>query len=297
MANEHDGNWNVLIFGLDLADPAMSLGSGLAVRELKGRLNLFGVMALAAAGFREAGAIEPFLPYCFCELESAKDAEVVPGPEALGRAWLVIALLVLRGHKLAIGIAASAYSWSLAFTDGTGPVKIPTLPEFRGSLLDLHLKTPCLRDQKIKKLTKEDAEWIAASLSSVSDIFERSEKFRFALQAAVDWRYSVDERTALARIWSGIEAYFGVASELSYRLSLFSACLLEPRGLQRKRRFHEIRKLYDLRSKSVHGESVDRTKLQLAVQDSFALLSDLLIKSIATGRDIQPADVEDAVFH
>ena len=134
------------------------------------------------------------------------------------------------------------------------------LPPFKGGLLDFHMRI--LTDEGVseRRLADEDTAWIEKHFDVFNRLTAESEKFRFALEAAVDWRYSKDTRSAVARLWSGIEAIYGISSELVYRISLLTASLLEPRSANRKMRFEAVKRLYNLRSKIVHGDSSRRKR-------------------------------------
>ena len=124
----------------------------------------------------------------------------------------------------------------------------------------------------------------------------KSEPFRLALEAAIDWRYAKEPRLAVSRIWSGIEAVFGVTSELVYRISIFSASLLEERGEPRKTRLQAVKRLYGLRSKAVHGEPLPPETLVSAMNDSHRLLRELLLLTIERGHVLGAGDFDDALF-
>ena len=137
----HAGNWYVLVFGLPQPEATMLFASGISLRPLDARLDVFDLAAVGAVGFREWAALEPIIPYCTCEIESAKDADVPPGFDTLNRAWLAGALLVLRGFTLASGVACSAYSSEsvqslVPATPGTGHRSRPRA--------DAHGQTFCL---------------------------------------------------------------------------------------------------------------------------------------------------------
>jgi len=98
---------------------------------------------------------------------------------------------------------------------------------------------------------------------------------------------------------------FGAASrpcsalhqKLVYRISLLSACLLAERGDARKARFEEVKRLYGLRSKVVHGEQLPQERVMSALNDSYRLLTDLLLLSIEKGHVLGQEDFDQAVFH
>ena len=170
------------------------------------------------------------------------------------------------------------------------------LPPFKGQLLEVH--TSLLAPENVKTiLTKEDAHWINDNYEKFNYLAAKSERFRLALSAAVDWQYASGPRMAISQLWSGIESLFGISSELVYRISLQVASLLEERGMTRQDRFKQVRKLYGARSKAVHGEELSDDKLNKAMLESFDILNKLLLVNIEKGRPFTSDDFEEAIFH
>ena len=112
LPKKHDGNWYILVAGLDRPEKPLTLGPGLSLIPLQSPLSVFDLAAAGAVGFREWAVLEPVSQICMCEIESAKNSDVVPGYDTLNRAWLVSALLVLRGFGGHLGVACSSYSWN-----------------------------------------------------------------------------------------------------------------------------------------------------------------------------------------
>ena len=67
------------------------------------------------------------------------------------------------------------------------------------------------------------------------------------------------------------------------RLSLLAATVLVPRGKERLTAFREVKKLYGIRSKAVHGEPLPAELLASGVQGSFQLLRMLLLDAVSRG--------------
>ena len=82
---------------------------------------------------------------------------------------------------------------------------------------------------------------------------------------------------AIARLWVGIEAMLNINTELSYRIALYASTVLEERGEARKMRFHDIKKLYSMRSRAVHGDPMTDEDLITTIEKSFRLLKELII--------------------
>lgn len=311
---KRDGNWYILVCGIPKPKEPLTLASGLSLRPLDSPMSVFDLAAAGAVGFRGWSVLEPVAKACTCEIESAKDSAVLPGYDTLNRAWLASALLVLRGFTGHLSLACSSYSWNLVAghqertshifekqLQEEGPESAVykskrELPPFSGNLLDYHLRLLINSDTRKDFLTKEDLSWIHQHYEAFNRLAAESESFRLALTAAIDWRYTNEARTAIARLWSGIESIFGISSELVFRISLLSASLLEERGEARKTRFKEVKKLYGLRSKSIHGESLPEERVLSAMNDSFNLLRELLLLTIEKGHVLTTKDFDNAVF-
>lgn len=309
-----DGNWYVLLAGLPRFETSLTLASGLGLRPLVSPLNVFDLAAAGAVGFRGWAALEQFAHICTAEIESAKDADITPGYNTLNRAWLITGLMVLRGFTRLWGVACSGYSWNHIAghqrrhsehfkkqTQEEGINKAVFQPDhslapFRGNLLDYHLT--CFVDAGCRNdaLNETDAAWIRSHFDTFNRLASQDEAFRFALEAAIDWRFAKEPRSAVARLWGGIEALFGINSELVYRISLYSACLLAERGEARKQKFEEVKRLYGLRSKVVHGEKLAEEKISQAMSESYHLLRDLLLIAVERGKPITNVDIDAAIF-
>jgi hypothetical protein len=307
-------NWYILTTGLPAIREPVTLAPGVTLRPLNAPLTVFDLAAAGAVGFRQWSVLEPLASSCTCEIESAKDSDVAPGYDTLNRAWLASTLLVLRGFTRHLCVACSAYSWNQiagrqerssprfrqqlanAGLDPTMQGITSDLAPFKGQLLDFHLKLlvndTCRRDP----IQEEDVAWIYKHFNTFNTLAANSGAFRFALEASVDWRFAKDSRAAISRLWAGIESVFGISSELVYRISLLSACLLAERGSDRQAKFMEVKKLYGLRSKAVHGVTLPESKIANALNGSYALLRDLLILSINRGHALRDEDFDEAVF-
>ena len=269
----HEGNWYVLIAGLARPEKPLTLAPGLSLVPLQSPLSVFDLAAAGAVGFREWAVLESVSQICSCEIESAKDSDVVPGYDTLNRAWLASALLMLRGFSRHLGVACSSYSWNIIAghqertshvfqgqveTEGINAAVYEShrdLSPFQGNLLDFHTRLLIDSDSRKDGVTEDDKAWVYTHFDTFNHLAGESDAFRLALEAAIDWRYSKEPRLAVGRLWSGIEAIFGISSELVYRISILCASLLEERGEHRKARFQAVKKLYGLRSKAVNGEA------------------------------------------
>lgn len=311
---QNSPNWYVLLSGLHPPSDELNLAPGLSLRPLPKAPSVFDLASAGAVGFREWAALEPFAHTCTAEIESSVDGAAPPGYDVLNRAWLATSLLVLRGFTTIQGIACSSYSWReiagcekritpIRLEDVkeggmealTSPSRIP-LARFKGNVLDYHFTIFTGKEPRAEPPGEDDARWLRAHFETFNTLAAGSSSFRLALESAVDWRFTKEPRSAIARLWTGIEAIFGLQTELVFRVSLLAASLLEPRGAKRKARFQAIKKLYGIRSKAVHGGDLPDKALSEAVDDSFRLLKDLLVLSIDRRRTLDEGDFDNALF-
>jgi len=140
--------------------------------------------------------------------------------------------------------------------------------------------------KKIKtgSFDSEAARWCQEHFEEFNRLAHGDERFRFALEAAIDWRYEKDPRAAIARIWSGIESLFGISSELVYRVSLFASTIMAERGAGRIDAYKRAKIIYGIRSKAVHGEPLSDTKLTNGLHESFEILRSILLDCVERGR-------------
>ena len=88
----------------------------------------------------------------------------------------------------------------------------------------------------------------------------------------------------------------GISNELTFRLALSAASLLEPRGAVRYERYRSIKKMYDLRSKAVHGGELDEASLLQHVIESRELLSQLICYMIEARKIFTKEEIERNVL-
>jgi hypothetical protein len=243
--------WHVLVCGLPLAADVFDLGSALTLRRILTPLTIFDLAAVGAVGFRAWAALEPLAPLATAEIVSPVTGAAAPGYDALNKCWLASAMLVIRGYAGHTCPAASAYSWN--FIAGHQVAHGPTfreqmaaegvekavfeprrsLPPFRGRLLEYHLRLFLPKEIRSTPFDTAEAAWISSHFEAFNRLAATEERFRFALEAAIDWRYARDARAAVARVWSGVESVLAINAELVYRVALCAATIVAPRGPER----------------------------------------------------------------
>ncbi len=138
-----------------------------------------------------------------------------------------------------------------------------------------------------------DIDWVKSNLGKVLALSKEA-RFSTALDALCSYLHTERDRMKAAQLWVGIEAIFEVQFEISYRLPLLAALMLKPRGPGCKQLRDQVKKLYNERSKAIHGQEFKNAKEH--VHEVRKLLASLLTKIIEDGRLPSKEDFDDLVL-
>lgn len=131
-----------------------------------------------------------------------------------------------------------------------------------------------------KALSEFECKWLEGHFSTASRLLSESEIFRSAVHCLSSYWWHPHPRPQLALLWAGIESLFKIDSELSFRLSLFTAKFLEPYDKESsKQLFLKVKRLYSARSKAVHGGHM-KGDITVLVSESASLLHRLVRRCI-----------------
>jgi len=125
-------------------------------------------------------------------------------------------------------------------------------------------------------LREADAEWLEAHHEMIWKMLD-DERLQHAVHCLATYHHSTRDSVGLAALWSGIEGLFGIDAELSHRIALYCANLLEATDPSRRDLYKRVRALYTQRSRAVHG---GKKCEESAVNDSAALLRRLVKRCI-----------------
>jgi predicted ABC-type ATPase len=106
------------------------------------------------------------------------------------------------------------------------------------------------------------------------------ERFRFAVSVASTLYVHPNPTVQVASIFSAIEALIDVDQELRFRISMIVAKLLTHTSSDRILLFKKMKKLYDARSKCVHGGGLDRDKVLACRDEALEFLRRLIIYAV-----------------
>lgn len=126
--------------------------------------------------------------------------------------WRIVSALRIKSLCDILIPVAADYSWSTiaAVEDGRCDIQlIEDVPQARK--LDTNVD-----------ITKEHFEWAFEHLASLMDLLEIL-PFRLAVDSLTTYHHTANLRMMPAALWIGIEALFGIESELRFRLATYLA--------------------------------------------------------------------------
>lgn len=200
--------------------------------------------------------------------------------------WTVSAMLRLRCGGYFLPCEIAQYPWDAI--DGV-PADAPD-PRF---VLRSH-RAPWWPDGAIH-VSQTDVEWVGRHFMDVVDM-RSDERFHFALECFDGAFEERDVRMAISKAWAGIEGILGISSELRFRIALYVATIVAEPGAERVDTFRATAKLYDRRSKVVHGSTLTADELRRCVVESLSLLGRLIGDAIAFGSVRSSNAIEDSLL-
>ncbi len=220
------------------------------------------------------------------EFELAVDRETgLIDQGASNLAWSIISTLriLTLSEFLVPCVADNSWSTIAAITDGTCNVHLlEDVPQARVF-------------GKPKNVTLENLKWIDDHLTNFMELTNYP-NFYLAADSLCTHHQIGNERMVVAILWSGIEALFGINSELRFRVAAYVATILEPRGDTRLELYRRLKKLYDIRSKAVHGGKVSLKQLHEHIVEVRKLLSRLLCKFIEEKKIPTEEELDSLLF-
>ena len=147
-----------------------------------------------------------------------------------------------------------------------------------------------------KLVSEDDLKWVSNNLSCLRNLLLTSPAFGLAADALMSHNHAPNNRLTATALWSGIEALFDISAELRFRLASYVATVLEKRGAARLQKYRDIKRLYDARSKIVHGATMDDAALVQHILDVRNVLSLLLCFVIERGAILSSDEVEELLF-
>lgn len=135
-----------------------------------------------------------------------------------------------------------------------------------------------LKDEA-RTLSEVECIWLEVNFEEAQALLTKH-GFQNAVHCLATYHWHSLPRAQLALLWAGIEGLFGVDSEIVFRVSLYTAKFLAPNDtLAQRRIFAEVKRLYNVRSKAVHGGRLKNDSSN-SVRESIELLRQLIVACI-----------------
>jgi len=240
-------------------------------------------LAWALRNKRDFSAIGRYSGGITWELAVGQDRFDNPVAFTIGSA--IIAMLRARtcGDVLVPAVADRSWSAIAAVRDGSCVATlIEDVPRAR-----------CVTDPL--RVAPSDASWVFDHLANFLRL-SRTPSFDIAIDAITTHAHQSNLRTAAAHLWTGVEALFGVQFELRFRVALYVASVLEPRGQGRIELYREMKKLYDTRSRVVHGSKVSDDVLEAHLSRVRRLLGCLICDCVERGRVPSESELDEMLL-
>lgn len=93
-------------------------------------------------------------------------------------------------------------------------------------------------------------------------------------------------------LWAGIEGLLSVDAELSRRLALYAALLLDGSPDEKADYFDKVKKAYAIRSRAVHGAGLKQSKVEEGYRTAGQILIRLIKKCVELGRVPSPIELD-----
>lgn len=191
---------------------------------------------------------------------------------ALTMGYYLTSILRAKSTSTFRACAYTSRSWNTISTAPPGTVVVNPMED------DLISTT---RMESTGAVNPECFAWAQTHLATALEM-SQDQSFYLALEA-LNTAPQLSPRNSIATSWAGIEAIFGTSQELSYRISMYGAVLLETEPDDRFAMQRTISKMYAQRSKAVHGDSMKEASIKDSQIDSWNLLAKIIVKIRARG--------------
>jgi hypothetical protein len=125
--------------------------------------------------------------------------------------------------------------------------------------------------------------WAASSVDRFNALLG-NQQFQTAQRYYNNAHYLPDNDARIMLLWAGIEGLLGTDVEISRRIALHAALLLDGTPEEKAAHFLAVKKAYAARSKVVHGRGMDAKGMSSAYRFASELLVGLLRKLVDLGR-------------
>lgn len=117
-------------------------------------------------------------------------------------------------------------------------------------------------------------------------------EFASAIRCFGNAHYLLDTDVRIMLLWAGIEGLLSVDSELSRRLALYAALMIDGTLEEKTRFFEEVKSAYGVRSRAVHGGKAKAEQLASGAATASYILVTLLARCVEIGRVPSPGELD-----
>lgn len=263
---------SVVIFGHGLAiAEEFELSSGIFVSPVVPKLDLNATVA----GCRHFSDYAAALQGSEIATFSLRVEQEQGGKQLTFKAWNALWTF----HLLSVACRAPCFSLYSA-CDGEQPLFSAANPSpFVRPMTDVHAAT-------IGEL-----EW-ARRYSATFDELIRVSEFSAAMRCYGNAHLLPEHDVRIMLLWAGIEGLLSVDAELSRRLALYAALLLDGSPEEKEAYFNQVKKAYAVRSRAVHGGGLTQPKLKEGYLTAARILIGLIARCVELGRVPTPSELD-----
>lgn len=197
------------------------------------------------------------------------------GTSLAAKAWNALLLF----HLLSIACRAPCFSL-YSVCDGHQPLFSAATP------------SPFVRPlPAIHAAARAEIEWVRRYSEVFHDLIEIPE-FSAAMRCYGNAQLLPEHDVRIMLLWAGIEGLLSVDAELSRRLALYTALLLDGSPDEKADYFDKVKKAYTVRSRAVHGAGLKKPKLEEGYRTAGRILIGLLAKCVELGRVPSPSELD-----
>jgi hypothetical protein len=147
------------------------------------------------------------------------------------------------------------------------------------------------RVAEVKTIAEERLAWARDNKKAFDTLIEVP-AFNAAMRCYGSSHYLFDADMRIMLLWSGIERLLSVDSELTRRIALYSALMIEGSHDEKMKWFADVKKAYAVRSKAVHGGAANEKIFQDGYQQASRILVKLLARCVEIGRVPTSAELD-----
>lgn len=143
----------------------------------------------------------------------------------------------------------------------------------------------------IHDMTISQIDWARRYSQNFAQLVHTQE-FSAAIRSYINAQFLPEHDIRIMLMWSGIEGLLSVESELSRRLALYAALLMNGSAEEKSEYFETVKKAYAIRSRAVHGAGLKKPKLEEGSRTAGSILIGLIAKCVELGRVPSPSELD-----